>query len=276
MTDRDLPTGLGWTSLPRYAVYEGANTDVYETVGAVSALITDPPYGDEVHAQTRMSRDKEGRVAVQPIPFAALTATDAQAMANYAAANVKGWALICSQPEQIEAWRSFARNATSDTRSMKYFRAMIWVKPDARPNFSGNGPGVGYETIQSYWCGGGKSTWNGGGKTGVFTHIKRHTGSHPTEKPLTLMRELITLFTNPGDVVFDPFMGSGSTGVACLELGRRFIGCEKDPTYFQTALGRLADAAQVIGLFHGPKAKSASLFEGESAYARTKKEVGNA
>ena len=60
------------------------------------------------------------------------------------------------------------------------------------------------------------------------------------------MLELISLFTNPGDLVLDPFCGSGSTGVACLRLGRRFIGIEKDEKYAQLAHERLT--AEAAGL----------------------------
>lgn len=63
------------------------------------------------------------------------------------------------------------------------------------------------------------------------------------------MNELIHLFTEPGDLVIDPFMGSGSTGVACLELGRRFIGIERDSGYFKIACSRLQAATAQHRLF---------------------------
>lgn len=64
--------------------------------------------------------------------------------------------------------------------------------------------------------------------------------THPTEKPIDLMEYLLRLYTREGDVVLDPFMGSGSTGVACKNLGREFIGVEKDKDYYQLAGERLA------------------------------------
>jgi site-specific DNA-methyltransferase (adenine-specific)/modification methylase len=64
--------------------------------------------------------------------------------------------------------------------------------------------------------------------------------SHPTQKPLRVLRRLIELASKPGDVVFDPFMGVGSTGVAARELGRQFIGAEIDKAYFTAATRRLA------------------------------------
>lgn len=58
---------------------------------------------------------------------------------------------------------------------------------------------------------------------------------HPTEKPSSLMGILITNSSTKDDIVLDPFMGSGSTGIACLESGRKFIGCEIDKKYYDIA-----------------------------------------
>lgn len=76
----------------------------------------------------------------------------------------------------------------------------------------------------------------------IFTHSlvsgKEKLG-HPTQKSLKLMKDLIQIHTNPNEVVLDPFMGSGSTGAACLELGREFIGIERDKKFFAMAQKRL-------------------------------------
>lgn len=62
---------------------------------------------------------------------------------------------------------------------------------------------------------------------------------HPTQKPVKLLEYLIKTYTNEGDVVLDNCMGSGSTGVACVNTGRRFIGMELDDTYFEIAKKRI-------------------------------------
>lgn len=62
---------------------------------------------------------------------------------------------------------------------------------------------------------------------------------HPTQKPVALMEYLIKTYTNPGDTVLDNTMGSGTTGVACVNTGRHFIGIEMDPNYFATAKQRI-------------------------------------
>jgi len=70
---------------------------------------------------------------------------------------------------------------------------------------------------------------------------------HPTPKPIEFMLKLIERLTRPGDTILDPFMGSGTTGVACMKLGRNFIGIERDPGYFAIAQRRIAAAqAQLI------------------------------
>lgn len=76
---------------------------------------------------------------------------------------------------------------------------------------------------------------------GIAFHSKRRR--HPNEKPESLLEKLVLLTSNEDDLVVDPFMGSGTTGVAALRLGRRFVGIEKDPKFFATAVARLREAA---------------------------------
>lgn len=64
---------------------------------------------------------------------------------------------------------------------------------------------------------------------------------HPTEKPSSLMGIFVTNSSNAGDIVLDLFMGAGSTGVASLETGRKFIGCEIDEKYFDVAKERIEE-----------------------------------
>ena len=66
---------------------------------------------------------------------------------------------------------------------------------------------------------------------------------HPTQKPVELAEYLIRTYTNPGDTVLDNCMGSGTTGVACVNTGRSFIGIEKDENYFNIAKKRIEDAS---------------------------------
>lgn len=65
--------------------------------------------------------------------------------------------------------------------------------------------------------------------------------THPTQKPVALLEYLIRTYTNEGETVLDNTMGSGTTGIACLNTGRNFIGIEKDPTYFEIAKNRIGE-----------------------------------
>jgi site-specific DNA-methyltransferase (adenine-specific) len=65
---------------------------------------------------------------------------------------------------------------------------------------------------------------------------------HPTQKPLALMEYLIKTYTNEGETVLDFTMGSGTTGVACVNTGRKFIGIELDQEYFEMAQNRIEQA----------------------------------
>lgn len=76
----------------------------------------------------------------------------------------------------------------------------------------------------------------------VLEYDKDYPHMHPTQKPVALLEYLIKTYTNPNDVVLDNTMGSGSTGVACANTGRRFIGIEKDEKYFQIAKKRVEEA----------------------------------
>lgn len=77
----------------------------------------------------------------------------------------------------------------------------------------------------------------------IIREVREHRiGQHPTQKPVRLLERIIALVTQPGDTIFDPFMGSGTTGVACVQTGRNFIGCEIDPGYFEIAKRRIAEA----------------------------------
>jgi DNA modification methylase len=84
------------------------------------------------------------------------------------------------------------------------------------------------------------------GQRGPKSIIKaaRETGLHPTQKPVPLFEYLVKTYTNVGDTVLDNCMGSGTTGVACMNEDRRFIGIERDPEYFRIASDRIAEAAK--------------------------------
>ena len=76
-------------------------------------------------------------------------------------------------------------------------------------------------------------------KSNILKYKKDYDGHHPTQKPLLLLEDLIKTFSNSGDIVVDLTMGSGSTGVAAVNTGRKFIGIEMDGNYFEIAEQRI-------------------------------------
>ena len=239
-------------------LYHGDCLEVLPDLGRVDAVITDPPFDAEAHAAGRrvLTRGRDlGRsrsVDPAPLPFDPLTAQARDTLAAWAARSCSGWFLSFCQAEAVERWR-----VALTANGAKWVRAMVWVKPDSAPQISGDRPAQGYESIATAWCGGGRMSWNGGGKRGVFTHTKHDPGrghggasnDHPTQKPIALMSELVHLFSNEGQTVADPFMGSGTTGVACVQLGRAFIGIERERRYFDLACERVDAALSQARLF---------------------------
>ena len=74
------------------------------------------------------------------------------------------------------------------------------------------------------------------------THLWQDEPEHPTQKPIKLMSWCISHIPEPNQTILDPFMGSGTTGVAAVQMGRRFIGIEREPKYFEIACRRIEDA----------------------------------
>lgn len=224
-------------------------------------MLTDPPYEAEAHTKARRSlkdaTQKKGaknkgerRRIDQPleVSFPAMTLELRASTTISAARLVRRWSVLFCQIEGITPWRN-----ALEVHGLEWVRGGIWRKPNGAPQFTGDRPGQGFECLAIAHPPG-RKRWNGGGKHAVWTHPLEHgAGSgvrneHPTQKPLDLMLELVADFTDPGDIVLDPFAGSGTTGVACLRLGRRFVGIEQDPTFFALACERLRAEEQHVSL----------------------------
>jgi DNA modification methylase len=236
-------------------IYHGDCREVLPLLSSVDHVITDPPYEAEAHTKARRIFDgtSPGKPVdtwvgsdrierVEALPFAAMDDETRETTSREMARLARRWVLVFCQAEAAHLWEFALVNGGLNKK-----RWCVWVKPDAQPQFTGDRPGVGYETIVACHAAG-RSSWNGGGRVGVFTHVKNVTGSrfkapHPTTKPDALMAELIALFTDPGDVVLDPFAGSGSTGVSAKRLGRRCILIEREEKYCAIAAKRLAQGA---------------------------------
>ena len=81
--------------------------------------------------------------------------------------------------------------------------------------------------------------------------IRQKNKLHPTQKPVDMTEYMLSKFSDEGDVILDPFMGSGTTGVACVNTGRNFIGMELDEKYFKIAKDRIEKAFDNGGITNG-------------------------
>lgn len=207
--------------------------------GFADHVITDPPYDEHTHAglmsaatsksTTRTTGRKGERPRMVDLDFEPLDDVDGHAPALVRLA--RRWCLAFCSVEMLGDYRRAAGES--------WVRAGFWHRPDGAPQFSGDRPGQPGEGL-AIMHRAGRKRWNGGGHRAFWSFGVEHEDRvHPTQKPLALMLRLVEQFTDPGDVVLDPFCGSGTTGVACLRLGRRFVGVERDPRYAALARERL-------------------------------------
>lgn len=240
-----------------YQLHHGDLRDVLPTLAdlSVDVAIVDPPYSAAVHRSVRTlgkqgKADGNGRMSPcasrrnVDLGFAHLTPALRNAMAVQFARTVRRWVAVFSDVESCHLWRSSLERA-----GLGYVRTAEWVRIGAAPQFSGDRPSSGFEAITIAHRPG-RKRWNGGGKAGTYVHpiVANRNGQqgsrvHETQKPIGLMLDLVDDFSEPGEQILDCCMGSGTTGVAALQRGRRFIGIEKRAHDVATARERLEAAA---------------------------------
>lgn len=207
--------------------------EIIPALSGIDVVITDPPYGAITHAGARSSASLNS----SPIDFEPITPEELVSLSRTFCALAGRWVVMTCD------WR---HAVGLQSAGVPLIRLGVWVKPNAAPQFTGDRPGTGWEAVAILHRKG-RKRWNGGGRHAVWTYpVER--GKHPTQKPERLVADWIEKFSNRGETILDPFMGSGTTGVAAAKLGRRFIGIERDPKYFDIACQRIAQAvAQSAG-----------------------------
>lgn len=207
---------------------------------SVDCIICDPPYNERTHGGAitgiRNGANENG------IDFAPMA--DIPGFVNESLRISRRWCLSFCTLEDLRDYRDAAWAKKS------WVRAGIWDRINPPPQFTGDRPSQAADGVAIFHRPVRKH-WNGGGKQGIWRHsVEFGKKKHPTQKPLSLMLELVEQFSDVGETVFDPFMGGGSTGVACMMLGRNFIGCEIDPAYFAVSQNRIIEAQSQGVLFH--------------------------
>ena len=233
-------------------LYHGDCRDVLPTLDAVDAVITDPPYSKRCHdghdAGAAKASDASEREA---LGYHALTLDDVTYFAEQYRRVCRGWIVWMTDSELALAVR------TALEKEGRYaFAPLPFFQPGRSVRLSGDGPCswtdwivVARTTAQRKW-----GTLPGGYVAGPGWNDKERMGGKPT----LLMDALVTDYSRQGDSVLDSHMGAGTTGVACVNAGRNFIGCEIDRDPFDIACRRIEDAQRQASLFQeAGKAKAA-------------------
>ena len=201
--------------------------------GAVELIATDPPY-NEVNRPTGGLRiiDK-GLADSSPVCI--------QRVAREFARIAHGSLYVWCGTEQVSDWRSTFVEAGMTTRQG------VWEKTNPSPM---NGQYMWLSSVElCVFARHSGAVFNPHCKSPVWRTASPRTTAHPTEKPLCVIGEHVTASTQAGDTAFDPFMGSGTTGVACAKTGRKFIGIELEPRYFDIAVKRISAEVRQGKLF---------------------------
>lgn len=206
-------------------LYLGDCREILPTLGKVDAVVTDPPYG--VGLEYASHDDTE----------------------------LVEWLSLARSVAPVVA---FSPGVANFTQFPKPDWTLAWWKPNSMGRVC-----VGFNTwepVLVYGKASGKKTHD---SFVVAVAPQSDTGDHPCPKPLGWAERVIERVAGDGSTILDPFMGSGTTGVAALKLGRKFIGIEIEPRYFDIACKRIAEAWKQPRLFAepAPKAEQLSLLD---------------
>lgn len=179
--------------------------------GPVAAVITDPPYGVNIpYLSYDDTEENWYSLMLSAVPLMQHIGK----IVIMPSCQIKRleWWYRCFPPDWIIAWYKGSPGHNSAIGFNDWEPHLVWGKPQ--------------KPMHDYF------------QTRCGFSIK----GHPCPKPVEWAQWLISRSTNPGDTILDPFMGSGTTGVACIRTGRNFIGIEKEPEYFEIAERRIAQA----------------------------------
>ena len=203
-------------------LYHGDCLGLLPTLPKVDCIISDPPYGigyDASHDKYKNGIDRgEAAWDEQPFDPSVILALDLPTI-------LWGGNCFASKLYDHPGWLSWVKTIRNDAKIRQADMELAWTNFITRP-----------QTFRHLWVGAYRDS-----ESGV-------QNVHPTQKPVALMEWCIRVAKHP-ETILDPFMGSGTTGVACMNLGRKFIGIEIEKKYFDIACERIDQAQRQIRMF---------------------------
>lgn len=207
---------------------------------SIDLILTDPPYCISKKTGFKSVINGENRFAVS-MDFGQWDQIEVNledmAKTFYGALRRGGTAIVW-----YDIWKSGRLKAAMESAGFKMIRLIIWQKTNPVPlnmraTYLSNSREMAVSGVKV-----GKPTFNSQYDSGIYEYpIPRHNGNrmHPTQKPLYLFEDLVLKHSHQGDLVVDPFLGSGTTGVAAIRNSRRFAGCDLDNKYVKIARERI-------------------------------------
>jgi hypothetical protein len=239
-------------------LYLGDCREVLPTLGKVDAVVTDPPFG---------------------IGFKYATHIDTpEGYGAWLWERIEMAEAACAPGSPVFVWQS----GTQIRRLGEWF-PREWRLYIAAKNFVQIRPTPmqwSFDPVVCWWTVGDQYNSGSGRDFGIAqTHPRSkddpdYVEGHPCPRPLGQVTTMLGQFTRPDGTILDPFMGSGTTGVAAVKTGRAFLGVEIDPTYFEIAVRRIDKAIDAGALFESvsPAVRETSLFETATDAAKAMEE----
>ena len=201
-------------------LYHGDNRDILPTLPdrSVDCVITDPPYAERTHQGARANvGGKMQRAGGATRKFDSISEDDLRTMLAHCGRISRRWVVAT-----MDYHHAFALEA-EPPEGLRMLRIGVWTKSNPMPQLSGDRPAQAWEAIAFMHRTDLRPTWNGGGRAGVWHGPTVSDGLHPTAKPLAMVADWVRLFTDPGDTILDPWAGSGTTGRAAKDEGRKAV-----------------------------------------------------
>lgn len=216
-------------------LYCGDCLEIMTDLDEVDHVITDVPYSDNTHKQAKTNKGKGHGTTL--IDFSHISPEVFAEIMRASLGISRRWVVTTCDH----------RHAPICFDWPEFVRIGAWVKPNPMPQISADRPGQGHEAVLIMHAEG-KKRWNRGGSAGIWT-IPVAPSEYPTQKPIKLIDQFVSDFTDPGEMILDPCMGSGTSGVAAVRQGRKFIGIEIRPEAFDLACERIEQAQKQGRLF---------------------------